>query len=419
VSRRTAWAIPAALILAIFGPVIWPVPIHLGDWFQFWYIGHIAASGASPYDPASFDAALHAYGPVAHGFAVNTQDQSFAPGRFLYPPWTALALAPFGALPLETGIVLMHIALIAASVAAVALFARALPLRSTWTLGLALAMSAAFGPLVVAARTGHFAGALLLGLYLVGEGLRRSSAVRFAAGAMLLALKPHLFLGLALILLVVLVRGRQTRILALSAGLLTSLAVVGFALFPVPFATLVDTGRAKIGFDLATTPNLAAALAPGASIAALVILLAIATALGWVAIRRSAPESRSWMLLATATALSLVFAPYVQNYDLAVLVPALYLVAVAGDATHGPKRAAILAGAVLIGVFLPWLTYFGFLVVGSQAPSALVPLAFLALLAATSAHAVPAGSPGPATADATPLTAARGRTPPASARPPA
>ena len=114
VPRR--WMPLAAFVLLIYAPLLWP-QIHVGDWFAFWYVGHLVANGGSPYDWTAWVPAAHDYGPLAHGIAVNSADgpsnaELRAGLQWLWPPIVGLALAPFGMLPLEVGIPTWHSSLL-------------------------------------------------------------------------------------------------------------------------------------------------------------------------------------------------------------------------------------------------------------------------------------------------------------------
>src|SRR5436309_4060580 len=109
------------LVLLIELPSLWTTP-HVGEWFLFWYAGHVVSGGGSPYDPVNWLPAATDYGAVAHGVAINTAHgldlaTLRTNSRWLWPPFGGLLLAPFGALPLEIGIPLLHLATIVVAVA--------------------------------------------------------------------------------------------------------------------------------------------------------------------------------------------------------------------------------------------------------------------------------------------------------------
>lgn len=361
--------------------MIWPVP-HVGDWFQFWFAGHLVATGQSPYDPAAIAYAEHAYGPIANGFAANTFN-GIDPVRhlWLYPPWVNVALAPFGALPLEIGITLLHVLFVVVAIAAIVLTMRLARPASAWVTALVLAVGAAAMPFVLATRTGHYTAVVLCGVLLLADGWRRDSAWRVALGAVLVALKPHLFLVLALAALVALIARRRWRVLGVTAGALLVLVVVGEIISPIPLETFTSNVGTKATLDVATIWVLASLVAPAFAFALGLVIAAGAAALAWRAVTRADAALRPTMFIAATAALSLAVAPYAQTYDQLALLPATALAMVGAEGQPPLRRAAVLGGGVIAMVALAWVTYFASFLLGTQAWGALVPLATLVVLA--------------------------------------
>jgi hypothetical protein len=390
VSRRGALVyLPAAIVLAIEALALWPIPLHLGDWLQYWYVGRIVASGGNPLDAAAWRDIVYAYPTVVSDFVVNwypgafatTPETPLAP-QWLYPPWTAVMFMPFGAFSLETGVVLLHVALIAGGLAAIGWLVLRLQLPPR-TRALALAFAVGVQPFVLATRTGHFTTLLLFGVVLTLIALERRSTAALIAGALIVSLKPHLFVAFALVVLAVLVRRREWRAIATTSVTLVLFAAVFYLRYPSPvggaFGAAVDR---ILTDDAATTWALAAQLAPQASLMAGVALLLVAAIAAWVAVRAAPERLRFFVLVAAALALSLAVSPYVHTYDHVLLLPALLgsLALVAGE--RGPVRLGVGAAAIAGGLAYPWLAYFSD-VQGRQWPSGGVPFAALALLTAS------------------------------------
>src|SRR5207249_651226 len=117
--RRIAPWLGPLIVLFIELPSMWTSP-HVGDWFLFWYAGHLTAAGLSPYEPASWLPAATQYGAVAGRIAFTSLsgvDVTRPDARWLWPPFVGLALAPFGALPLEIGVPLLHVTTIVLALA--------------------------------------------------------------------------------------------------------------------------------------------------------------------------------------------------------------------------------------------------------------------------------------------------------------
>lgn len=367
------WAAFAAVLLAE-SPLLWPSR-PIGDTFQFWYAGHLVATGGSPYDPAAWAAAA-AYGSLASVVGGNCVDAGGAACLWLYPPWTALVFAPFGALAPETGIPLLRVAVLATAIAATAVALRGVP--TGMPLAVALAAGALFEPFVISVRAGHPDGLPLLGAVLAWRGLAGSVAA-FSAGVALVALKPHLLIPFGVVCAVTLARRRRWRVAAAGVLTLVVLGVAGQAVTasrPLMLDAIVSASNLKAGLDNAATWSLARAVAPGGiwPLAGALAVLACAL-IGLKATRRAPEGARDGVVFAALLAFSLAAAPYAQTYDHLLLLPALAIT------MRAWPRSALAVG--LVALLFPWLAHVVDLAVGSQAPSALVPWLFLVLLLAS------------------------------------
>ena len=198
--RRLLVFVPALVVVAVEALVLWPVPLHVGDWFQYWYAGHIVAAGASPLDTSAWRDAVYVYPDVVDDFVTNVRrselftdpETPILHPPWIYPPWTAVLFVPFGILPIRAGVVLLHIALLVAGFAALLWLVARLDLPPP-ARALALALAVGMQPFVLATRTGHFVSLLLIGALLVVVALERRTVLPLVAGALLLSLKPHLF----------------------------------------------------------------------------------------------------------------------------------------------------------------------------------------------------------------------------------
>src|SRR5258708_5953753 len=186
--------------------------------------------------------------------------------------------------------------------------------------GALLVAFAASAPFVRDILTGHFEGVLLIGLALLAIGLRDRRTVMIAAGVVLLALKPHLFIALAVIILVWLIRERWYRALAGTAAVLGLLAAIGSASDPLAGPALVTRSFAKQNVASATAWGFASRIgdASGLFAAAFIVLIPIA--------------------------------PYAQSYAAFLLLPA---VAIALTGLR-PLTAIIAASTIVI---VTWVAY--------------------------------------------------------------
>jgi len=321
-----------------------PASPSSNDFFQFWWAGHLVVTGRSPYDPAAWSAAL-AYGPAAGAVARNCVPPAAPACLWLYPPWTAWLFAPTGALDPPAGIAVQRVVLASALAVGGALWARIASVTAAAPLLVAFAASA---PFVRDILTGHFEGLLVIGLGLVAIGLRDRASWPLVAGALLLSFKPHLFIALAPLLLVWLIRARAYRTIALAAAGLFVLAIVAFASDPLAWPALVGRSAGKTEIAGATTWALAMTIGGGAWLAVAALVLAVGAACVAV-VWRSRRSDRGSALVAVGAAFSLALAPYLQSYDLVLLFPA---VAIAFARSGG---AMVVVAAIVVAA--TWLAY--------------------------------------------------------------
>jgi hypothetical protein len=391
VFRRALVYVPALVIVALQALVLWPVPLHIGDWFQYWYAGHVMANGLSPLESSAWRDAVYAYPLVIDDFATNVRraelftdpETPILYPPWIYPPWTAALFVPFGMLPIRVGVVLLHIVLLVVGLAGLGWLVSRLQLPAP-ARALALAFAVGFQPFVLATRTGHFSAILLIGAVLVLVALQRRSGLPLAVGAVLVSLKPHIFVLFALVVLVALVRARAWRAIAVAGGALVALAVGFYLRYPPPVGQTMGGILSRITTDdSATTWALAEQLAPGnAAVVGTIALLALA-ALAWIAIRNAPARQRTIVLVAVTLGLSIAVSPYVHTYDHLLLLPALLLPFAITAPLPGPHRLALGAATLAGGLLYPWFAYFSD-VQARQAPSGAVPFIAVGLVCASS-----------------------------------
>ncbi len=373
---------PFAIVVACIAALLSPTA---GDFFQFWFAGHLVATGSSPYDQSEWVSASARFGDLASVVRHNCPAGDAPACRWAYPPWTGWLLAPFGALDPLTGITLEGLAFLALLALGVVLAVRAAGIAPDGLQALTLVGVAVSAPFITDAFGGHFDGLMLIGLSLVGAGLASGGALPLAIAAPILALKPHLFIALGPLVLLWAVRERRPRLVWIPGALILILVIVGLASDPRALPALTGAG-AKLGLVGSTTWSLASRAGAQAPLVA-VALVAVGALAAAATLRWSRAGRRADVFVATAAALSLVIAPYLQLYDHLLLVPALAL-AVSWARACGRRVAAL---AIIVAfVAAGWGAHL--LEQEGRTFAGLIPVAVLVVLAAT---AYPTRHPAP------------------------
>jgi alpha-1,2-mannosyltransferase len=194
----------AAYAVALIGAVAW----------AFLFLSVSASNGTLGYDFRAYDLAVDRL-LGGHSMYDLSATSMGAFGLFFYPPPFALLVLPFALLPTDAGIIVWTIALVAASLAAVAL----LPV-SRLARFVVLLLAALSWPLVYSIKLGQV-GPLLLLLFALGwRWLERPWPFGVAAGlGTVIKLQPALVIGWAI------VTGRR-RAALVAVGVVALLAVV-------------------------------------------------------------------------------------------------------------------------------------------------------------------------------------------------
>lgn len=367
----------AYLPVALVALALWLIAdTASNDFFQFWFAGHLVATGRSPYDQTAWWSAPEAFGALARTVRVNCPVPDAPACLWTYPPWTAWLLVPFGALPVAAGLALEKVAFtLFLAIGAVAT-AAASGIGGHRARGAVAAGALCSAPFVRAALTGHFEGALLIALAVLPVAIQHRRPAGLAAIALVLGTKAHLFLGLAAVVATLLVTRRQTRLLITSGIVIVGLAAAALLVEP-SFVAAIAGAPGKSGLSGSSTWTFAQrAFAPyPLAVALLIVAVTVAAAAAFVARSGSA---RLWPLIAAGTAMSISIAPYVQSYDHVLLLPCL----ATGIARLRTDRRPL--GALLLGAFvvLTWAAYLLELAGSPFAFTALIPALTLAIAAA-------------------------------------
>ena len=186
------------------------------DFIEYWAAGQQAAHGANPYDIAAI---LHLEQSVG---MVGSE-----PKVTLSPPLILLLALPFGFVGPKTGLIVWLLLLLCCLLASIVLLWRlhgSPPTTYHW-------MALAYAPAVACLMAGQISIFLLLGVVLF---LYWRTSRPLLAGVALLpcTLKPHLFLAVAVVLLLWVVSRKAYRILAGFSGALIAACAITLVIDP-------------------------------------------------------------------------------------------------------------------------------------------------------------------------------------------
>lgn len=344
------------------------------DFFCLWNGARFALLGRDPYDLVQW---REATGGLHLDFA-GVPRPSSCEDRFAYPYWTALVLAPFGALPLTTA---------AAGWAAAAVATTSLGAAFAWRAAdAAYRTFALFAVIVVFSQPfwlllvgGQITGPLLLAVGAFAFAVKGGRQIWAGLALSALVVKPQL--GAGLIPLSVLHAGLQRRWLLVAAAALgaLSLSVASIVRAPGwPGAWLIDVLEFRSSFQrgLATAWGIGLELGGPAWGVPLVVAAVAAFAVVVRAVRPSPVEYG-----ALAVALSLFVAPHAWSYDHLLLVLPWATTMALAERIAGRLRLAVLGGVVVVASLLPWALYALAFLRGRETLSAFVPAATFLLLA--------------------------------------
>jgi len=294
-----------------------------------------------------------------------------------YPPWTAVALAPFGALPVSVGVPLFHFTSLAAAVVAAIALARSLPWRDVRRYALALVLFALCEPFIVGVRGGHFVGVLLAGVCLVQIGVLRNRVWPLVAGALLLSLKPHAVLALPVVVVGILLARRRWSQIAWTTSALGAITAISVAAYPDSLGAIAAGSAEHAAVQGATTWTLIAGILgtpSGVVVAASQLALVVTCVLG---VRLAPRRFRIHAIFALTLVAGLALVPYVQDHDQLLLIPALFLAVFYRDvAPRGRGWYLPLIGVAFVAV--SWLIELPAVFAGAPALAGVTP--FLAAI---------------------------------------
>jgi hypothetical protein len=315
------------------------------DFVCFWAGPHLILEDRDPYAQAEWNAVTGGQWTDALGrFRTGNCSDRFA---YPYPLTTAVAMLPFGALPLDPAAALWEIAIFIAAGLGLRLIARAAGLDRVWTLWLAVLVLSSemfYGNVLNA----QFGGVTLLALGLLAAP--RLGPARGTAGVALAALKPHVIFLVPIVRLVSM--SRSAIVTAAVFGALWFLA--SLALQPTWLAGWAgDLSKRRELFNASTTLwTLESVMsAPGLALALLVPALAVLAVASW----RAWPLAPIEVIAVAAMAWQLVV-PYGLSYD--QLGPVAAGTAVVLRVAAARTRSwPLLVSLFAVAVVMPWVLF--------------------------------------------------------------
>jgi len=311
------------------------------DFHCFWVAGRIVASGGDPYDPQQFVPAISTIPPSPRESLVRCGQ------RLSYPPWTALALAPFGALPLPAAATLWASLMVAATVVGIYWTWQFVGTRRIpWPLIAVLVVCTAPGiHTFIEGQFAAFTFALTAGAAL---SMRRERDTAGGIATALLSVKPQTGAGFGAVVLGLAILRRRTRFVVAAGAAGLVLAGVSQLLRPgwiVEFVRGATELSSSIA-DRATIWNLA-----GSWPLAVVMIALLVTAVAVLIRGRGADDAD---ILGLAVSFSLVVAPYAWNHDYLVLaIPWSLTIAHAGQLRPLLRRTLTYA-TIIVAAPLLW-----------------------------------------------------------------
>jgi hypothetical protein len=339
----TSLALGLAALLMV-GALSWRIGrLGIDDFSTIWAGPRALLTGADPYDALTWSETAVRVGTHVPDTAV-----------YLYPPWVALALAPFALLPPAVAGALWTMVGLAAAIIAVRSLLRASVPGAAWVHGIAGFMLLASTPAIVTLLAGQWTFLLLALVATMVMLLRADRPVAAGVVAVALLAKPPLFVFAAAALAIrALWRGekRAAGVRFVMTASVAGLSTIGvsWALIPTWWpAWLFHVASVQVGVEPVTLSTLLVTLAGplGAWIAALAVVVGVCAALQFH------PRGDAW--LPVWFALSSAATVYSNTYDALLLV--LPLVLAAGALMpRSPRRAlvVVVVGAALMLVVMP------------------------------------------------------------------
>lgn len=335
------------------------------DFFCLYHGAHSLAVGVDPYNETAWQAATGGLYPDPRGGVAPAP----CPGRYGYPLWTAVALLPLGALPIELASSLWMALSIGAAIFGIVAAWTAFggTPRYAGVFGVSVVMSQPFWILLISGQiSGITLGLAGLVAWAIARGRERTGGIALA----LLALKPQTSVVAIPVAFVQALAGERRRfaMAALVTGALMLLVPLLFIpTWPLEWLGEVSGRRLRVISQLPTAWGFAAQTVGDAAWGgAFIAIVVIVTAL--IARGRAVPL----VVFVLSLPLSLFATPYAWTYDYLVLAVAWGFILACAERSQGATRAMLLVAALGLSVLGPWVLYAVSFARGEEALSAVL-----------------------------------------------
>lgn len=308
------------------------------DFRCFWEAGRLVATGGDPYDRTAWANAVY----------TDPERVPHCAKTFIYPLWTAAAMAPLSVLEERTALAVWEIVLLGSTFGAVGLLSMTWPsLGGARPLLLLLLWSQ---PLFSAIGNAQFGPLILFAIAALGYALSRGGGRLAAISWFFLLLKPHITALVMLGSLFAMPRRLAAAVLA-GVALIAATSVALRPSWPLDLVRENFAGQQLLGDrGLGTLWTFAADLGLPATLggAVAVLLAAVVFALA----RPRGLDARG--LIAALVAASFVVTPYARPHDLVILAVCWAAALARAKVADPSERSALLATTIVVALILPW-----------------------------------------------------------------
>jgi hypothetical protein len=376
-ARLRATAVVVAVLLVVAGAIAAQGSLNYqtSDFFCLYHGARSLVLGHDPYDSVWWQSVTGGLHPDPW----RGQLASSCNVRYAYPLWTALAMVPFGALPLDIA---------APAWMSLAIGATVFGARALWrSFGGRRENAALFAALVFTSQpfwllliTGQMTGVMLGLSGALALSLAHVREARAGVSLALLAFKPQLVVLTIPLILLRALSDRRRRLVA--SAVLAGLAMIAVPMILVPGWLLEWLGeegpsRLRVAGLLPTAWGFSADLLGNPIWGA---VLAVALLAACFAIARRGLDALA--LLALSIPLSLVVTPHAWSYDFLLLAGGWAYVLARARRPRAAGARALFAATVFVASPLPWLLYAVAFTRGGETLSVAIPAATALLVAA-------------------------------------